>query len=185
MKWMEINYLKKHSRIDYDCEDELLDQYGTAAEDFLLTYIRRTYENLIDIYGEIPSQLFVAVQMLVENMYQNRSMISMTHMSYVDYTFDAIVADFMRHTDETPIQNELDTLLQLLGILKSDFDFSILDIPVTPEIEEIQQQFENLAKLYGSIEQPTEHICKRLRNSLAALRTACKPYIDGEVNHQN
>lgn len=183
MKWMEVNYLKTHSRIDYDCEDALLEQYGEAAENFLLTYIRRTYDNILDIYGEIPAQLFVAVQMLVENMYQNRSMISMTHMSYVDYTFDAIVSDFMRHTDETPIQNELDTLLELMDVLKADFDFSIMNIPVTPEIEAIQQQFENLVKLYGSIEQPTPRICQRLRDSLAALRTACKPYIDGEINN--
>lgn len=183
MKWMEINYLKTHSRIDYDCEDTLLDQYGEAAEIFLLTYIRRTYDNILDIYGEIPAQLFVAVQMLVENMYQNRSMISMAHMSYVDYTFDAIVSDFMRHTDETPIQNELDTLLELMDVLKADFDFSIMNIPVTPEIEAIQQQFESLANLYGSIEQPTPRICQRLRESLEALRTACKPYIDGEINN--
>jgi hypothetical protein len=104
-------------------------------------------------------------------------------MSYVDYTFDALVSDFTRHTDETPIQNELDTLLQLMDILKADFDFSILSTPATPEIEAIQQQFENLANLYGSIEQPTPRICQRLRDSLAALRTACKPYIDGEINN--
>ena len=183
MKWMDINYLKAHSRIDYDCEDALLEQYGTAAEEFLLTYIRRTYDNLIDIYGEIPAQLFVAVQMLVENMYQNRSMITMTHMSSVDYTFDALVADFVRHTDETPIQNELDTLLQLMDTLKADFDFSIMGQSETPQITAIEDQFVNLAVLYGAIKQPTPHICAGLRKSLATLQAACDPYINSEVNH--
>ena len=183
MKWMDLNYLKTHSRILDDCDDALLEQYGTAAEEFLLTYIARTYENLLDIYGEIPPQLFVAVQMLVENMYQNRSMISQAHYSYVDYTFDALIADFMRHTEESPIQNELDTLLQLLETLKADFDFSIIGQPETPQITAIEDQFVNLAVLYGAIKQPTQHICAGLRQSLATLRTACKPYIDGTINH--
>ena len=31
MKWLTIEYIKQHSRIDYDCEDELLELYGEAA----------------------------------------------------------------------------------------------------------------------------------------------------------
>lgn len=101
MKWTNINYLKMHSRILDDCEDALLEQYGTAAENLVLTYTRRTYEDIIETYGEVPAELYVAVQLLVDNMYQNRSIATMHNMSIVPYSFDFIIKPFMRLADST------------------------------------------------------------------------------------
>jgi uncharacterized phage protein (predicted DNA packaging) len=183
MKWMKIGYLKMHSRIDYDCEDALLEQYGEAAEEFVLAYIERTYENLLDIYGDIPARLYECVQLLVDNMYQNRSMVTMTNMSNVPYTFETMVADFMRHTKETPIECERDTLLTKLDVLDSDFTFATRETPSTQEIEQIKTQFTNLKTLYKEIAMPTKKICASLRSSLATLTAACDPYIN-PVNHE-
>ena len=43
MKWLSIDYIKQHSRIDYDCEDGLLEMYGDSAEDTVLNVIARDY----------------------------------------------------------------------------------------------------------------------------------------------
>ena len=184
MKWMTIGYLKMHSRIDYDCEDALLDQYGTAAEEFVLAYMGRTYENLLDIYGEIPARLYECVQLLVDNMYQNRSMVSMTNMSMVPYTFDAMISDFVRHTEETPIEAEKETLEVKLATLTYNFMFAVADLPRTDEIEAIEHQCGNLEILYRDVA-ATPYTCAQLRQSLATLSEACQPYLDHEVNQNN
>ena len=42
MKFLTIEYIKQHSRLDFDCEDGELELYGTAAEDTILDLCRRT-----------------------------------------------------------------------------------------------------------------------------------------------
>ena len=182
MKWMNINYLKQHSRIDYDCEDALLEQYGTAAEGFCLDRMGRTYENLLDIYGEIPARLYECVQLLVDNMYQYRTMVSMNNMSIVPYTFESMIANFMRHTKETPIQNEKDTLMDKLGVLYNDFLFATRETETTTEMQAIYDQFKRLWNLYNPITDPTPRICAELRKSLTLLTAQCDPYVNPEVN---
>ena len=48
MKWLTIGDIKQHSRIDYACEDALLELYGEAAEDTTLNALGKTYDELID-----------------------------------------------------------------------------------------------------------------------------------------
>ena len=36
MKWLTLDWIKQHSRIDFDCEDDLLELYGEAAEEAVL-----------------------------------------------------------------------------------------------------------------------------------------------------
>ena len=42
MKWLTLEWIKDHSRIDFDCEDELLELYGASAEDTVLNVIARS-----------------------------------------------------------------------------------------------------------------------------------------------
>ena len=44
MKWLSIEYIKKHSRIEYDCEDDLLEIYGNAAEETIYNITGRTFD---------------------------------------------------------------------------------------------------------------------------------------------
>lgn len=182
MKWGKIEYFKQHSRIDYNCEDALLEQYGEAAEEFILAYIGRTYENLIDMFDSIPARIYECTQMLVDTQYHNRSMVSMTNMSVVPYTFDAMISDFVRYTEETPLQNERDTLLAKLLNLSTDFDFAVAEMESTAEIEAIKTSIINLMDKYADIENPTTKICATLRTALAGLTETCAPYINGEIN---
>ena len=42
MKWLTLELIKKHSRIDSNVEDDLLTLYGESAEDTVLNYIGKT-----------------------------------------------------------------------------------------------------------------------------------------------
>ena len=96
MKWLTLEWIKKHSRIDFDCEDELLELYGESAEDTVLNVIARSYTEVIEHYGEVPKPLFVAALMLVEVSYTQRGPIAQQNMYTVPYTFDMMVKPYMK-----------------------------------------------------------------------------------------
>jgi uncharacterized phage protein (predicted DNA packaging) len=96
MKWLTLEYIKKHSRIDFDCEDDLLNIYGESAEDTVLNVIARSYTEVIELYGEVPKPLFVAALMLVEVSYTQRAPITQQNMYTVPYAFDMMVKPYMK-----------------------------------------------------------------------------------------
>lgn len=96
MKWLTLEYIKAHSRIDFDCEDDLLQFYGSAAEDTILNVCGRTYDDIVEEYGEIPPALRQAALMLVDHSYQQRGPVSAQSLYTVPYTFDLLVKPYMR-----------------------------------------------------------------------------------------
>jgi uncharacterized phage protein (predicted DNA packaging) len=96
MKWLTLEYIKKHSRIDFDCEDDLLNIYGESAEDTVLNVIARSYTEVIEMWGEVPKPLYVASLMLVEVSYTQRAPITQTNLYTVPYAFDMMVKPYMR-----------------------------------------------------------------------------------------
>ena len=95
MKWLTLDYIKQHSRIDFDCEDELLELYGESAEDTLLNICGRSLDDIIDKYGSVPKPLYVAALMLTEVCYTQRSPVTSQSMSAIPYAFDLIVKPYM------------------------------------------------------------------------------------------
>lgn len=105
MKWLTLEWIKKHSRIDFDCEDDLLEEYGKDAEQAILNLIGRSYEELIETYGEVPHPLFVASLMLVEVSYTQRAPITQQNMYTVPYAFDMMVKPYMKLASDSYGQN--------------------------------------------------------------------------------
>lgn len=101
MKWLTLDYIKQHSRIDYDCEDALLELYGAAAEDTVLNYLNRTYQDVLEAYGDVPVPVRQATLLLVDSSYQHRSPVTPTNVSLVPYTFDILVKPYMRLAGST------------------------------------------------------------------------------------
>ena len=101
MKYLTLEYIKAHSRIDGDMEDSLLELYGASAEDTVMNYLNRgattdeAINSLLEKYGEIPSAIMQATLMLVDVSYQFRSPISPTNISIVPYTFDILIKPYM------------------------------------------------------------------------------------------
>lgn len=101
MKWLSIDYIKQHSRIDYDCEDGLLEMYGDSAEDTVLNICNRTYDDIVEVYGHIPAPLYHAAVILVSTSYTNREAVSMQQLYTVPYGFDMLIKPYMRLTTKT------------------------------------------------------------------------------------
>ena len=100
MKWLTLDEIKDQLRIerDFDLENDKLTGYGESAEEVLLNYLNRSYEDIIEVYGHIPAPLRHASLMIVDTSYQYRSPVSTQSMSQVPYTFDLLVKPYMRLT---------------------------------------------------------------------------------------
>ena len=100
MKWLTLDYIKQHSRIDFDCEDSLLELYGEAAEDTVLDITGRTYEEIRGKWGTeekpIPARIIQASLMLVDLSYSHRSPVSTQSMYAVPYAFDLMVKPYIK-----------------------------------------------------------------------------------------
>ena len=101
MKYMTLEYIKAHSRIDSNTEDSVLEEIGTAAENAVMKFLNRgtttdqAIANIVEEYGEIPADIILATQMLTDTFYQHRSQVSQNAMSYVPYTFDVLIKPYM------------------------------------------------------------------------------------------
>lgn len=96
MKFLTLDYIKAHCRIDLDCEDSLLELYGDSAETTVLNRINKTFEEVIEEYGNMPTPLIQGALMLVDTSYTYRTMISPTNMSLVPYTFELLVKPYAK-----------------------------------------------------------------------------------------
>lgn len=96
MKFLTLEYIEQHSRIDTSCETDILTLYGEAAEATLLNYVGMTYAEITEKYGEMPTPLVQAALMLVDVSYQHRSPVSPQNMSIVPYTFDILVKPYIK-----------------------------------------------------------------------------------------
>lgn len=99
MKFLTIDDIRQHVRIDFNDEDAVLELYGTAAEDTVLHVIGRTLDDVLALYGEVPAPLRHATLLLVAHSYQHREPASAQNMSAVPYGFDIMVKPFMRLAD--------------------------------------------------------------------------------------
>lgn len=102
MEFLTTEYIKAHSRIDYDTEDSILELYGDSAEEMLVEYLNRgnsvdeMVASLYEEYGKIPTPIIQAGLMLVDVSYTHRSPVSPTNMNVVPYTFDILIKPYMK-----------------------------------------------------------------------------------------
>lgn len=95
MKYLTLEMIKSHSRIQFDCEDDLLQLYAESAEDTVLNMLNRSYDDLVSAYGEVPMPVVQATLMLVDNSYINRSPVSPQQLYQVPYTIDVLLKPYM------------------------------------------------------------------------------------------
>ena len=98
MKWLTIYWIKAHSRIDFDCDDSLLELYGNAAENGILRLLNRSWEDVCENLSEedINGSLMIAGLMLTEHLYTHRGPIENVQPYQIPYTIDFYVKPFMR-----------------------------------------------------------------------------------------
>lgn len=96
MKWLTLDYIKKHSRLDYNIEDDLLTIYAESAEDQVLNDIGRSYAELIQWKGDVPKPIIHASLMLVDFAYEQRSPVDKINWSVVPYTYERLIKPYIR-----------------------------------------------------------------------------------------
>ena len=104
MKWLTIDYIKQHSRIDYDCEDALLELYGNSAEETVMKIIRRDYDDIVENFGTekcpIPAAIIQATLLLVDTSYMQRTDVTQQTLYTVPYAFDMLIKPYMMLADD-------------------------------------------------------------------------------------
>lgn len=100
MKWLTLPLIKQQLRLrpDFNQEDDILELYGKSAEDTLLEIINRSYTEVMETYGEVPSPLIEASLLLVSASYTNREPVTTQQLYLVEYSFDTKVTPYMKLT---------------------------------------------------------------------------------------
>jgi len=98
MKWLTLELIKAHCRIDSNIEDALLTTYGNAAEQGLLLVMRRTWEDVRENISEedIKGPLSVAALLLTEHLYLNRGPQKDVQGYQIPYSVDYYIKPFIR-----------------------------------------------------------------------------------------
>ena len=106
MKFLTLKEIKAQCRIeeDFTLEDTLLTAYGGAAENALLRVCNRTYDDLLENFGEddgeggnvVPNDFRVAALMLTKHLYEHRGPTENVPIYMVPYAMDLMVKPFIR-----------------------------------------------------------------------------------------
>lgn len=138
MKYLTLEHIRQHLRIDFVEEDAVLELYGSAAEDVVLQVCERTIDDIIETYGGIPDAIRQATLLLVGQSYIHREPASTQNISSVPYAFDLLIKPYMRLASKTGGCPHRKIQTAVLGSdIKIEFwsglpdDLTMLDVPFT------------------------------------------------------
>ena len=186
LKWLTIEAIHTHCRIDLNCNDSELEQFGFAAEQAILDLTRRTYENFIDTYGRIPDPIYNATLLLVQSLYKNRDAEEQRDSKEIAFGFSFMVKNYMYLAGGSPLEVERDGLLDKLTVVQTEFDFDFGEIenPSEEQVEAYDTQRRDMAVLYNRyayIQNPTSYICQKFREAIAKAKEDCDKIINPET----
>jgi hypothetical protein len=96
MEYLTLDYIKSHSRVCCDCEDDLLDLYGEAAEQTIINLLGRTLDDLKAANNdEVPAPVIHATLLITESMYQHRAPTEQINLSVVPYGIDMMLKPYI------------------------------------------------------------------------------------------
>ena len=103
MKFLTFEQIKQQLRLgdeQAEMERTRLEGMAEAAEDAVLTIIRRPLRNVKQVYGHVPQKLIQVTLLLVDDWYQHRGTVENFSMSAVPYAFDFMLKPMMRLAGE-------------------------------------------------------------------------------------
>lgn len=176
MKYLKIDYIKAHSRIDFDCEDAELELYGQGAEETILYLCNRTYENLIGTYGEVPASIIHVTLELVCNSYEHRSPASPQNLSAVPYNFDLLVKEYIVLAG-TPLINERNRITDAIQDEYTNICFFAADDESETK-KELTDRMTTMVNKFASFDKPTPMMLENMRQQLTILQADVKTYLE-------
>ena len=119
MKYLTFEQIKQQLRLSAEQAEReriRLECMAEAAEDAVLTIIRRPLRNVKQVYGHVPQKLTQVTLLLVDDWYQHRGTVENFSMSAVPYAFDFMLKPMMRLAgEELPIDPVLLYLADFYG----------------------------------------------------------------------
>lgn len=92
MQFLTLDAIKRHLRLDNDCEDAELELYGAAAEETVLARLNRSLADLKCAgHGEVPKAVVTAALMITDNFYQHRGTSEPQNLYLIPYGVDALL----------------------------------------------------------------------------------------------
>lgn len=104
MNFLTLTDIKAQARVDHNYEDDLLTQYGEAAESKIYKDTGYSYAKLLEMSTErtgtaaIDPVLKMAGLMLAATWYRHRENVENTQMYAVPYAYEALISDYVCHT---------------------------------------------------------------------------------------
>ena len=176
MKYLTIEDIKAQLRLDFDCDDAMLELYGQGAEDTILHLCNRTYENLVGTYGEVPAAIRQVTLELVTNSYdQGSGPASPTNMSAVPYNFDLLLKPYMVLSG-TAMMNERNRIIDSIQDQHVNIGFFAAD-DTSETKAELVERIETLWKKFTAVSAPTPMILEGMRQELKKLTDDVDTYL--------
>lgn len=99
MKFLTFELIRAQLRLSdeqAELEHTLLESYGEAAEESVLSIIRRSLTDVVLKYNGVPRRLVNCALLLVDEWYQHHSPIHSGTLAPVPYAFDLMLKPLMR-----------------------------------------------------------------------------------------
>ena len=176
MKYLTIDDIQAQLRLDFDCEDSLLELYGTGAEETILYLCNRTFENLIGEYGEVPAAIRQVTLELVSQSYEQRSPASPTNLSAVPYNFDLLIKPYML-LHGTPLKNERNRIIDSLQGMLINISFFVAE-DESEEKKDLVERIEAKWRKFVAVSEPTPIILESMRQEEKTLGDEVKAYLE-------
>ena len=175
MKYLTIDDIKAQLRLDFDCEDSLLELYGIGAEDTILHLCNRTYENLVETFGEVPAAIRQVTLELVATSFDQRNPASPTNLSAVPYNFDLLIKPYIV-LHGTPLLNERNRIVNDLREMAVNIGFYAADDDSETRAE-LMNRITTLVTKYISVSSPTPMILETMRQEDKKLSDEVYEYL--------
>ena len=115
MKFLTFEQIKAQLRLNDEqatLEQTRLEGMAMAAEEAVLTIMRRSLVDVILTYNGLPQRLIQVTLLLVDEWYQHRSSVEQGQLSPVPYAFDFMLKPMMRLSGDEPLPDDESSLPQ-------------------------------------------------------------------------
>ena len=100
MKFLNIDMCRDHLRIEpeeFEEQKSIICHYAESAEDLVLCWIEKTYEEVVEEYGGVPSNLVQAALLVLTQSYEYRTNITPQQVYLLPIgNFDALCIPYMK-----------------------------------------------------------------------------------------
>lgn len=113
MKFLTFEQIQAQLRLDdeqAEMERTRLEGMAMAAEEAVLTIMRRSLVDVILTYNGLPQRLIQVTLLLVDEWYQRRSSVEQGQLSPVPYAFDFMLKPMMRLTGNEMLPDDESSL---------------------------------------------------------------------------